>query len=75
MDFFLLVLCLILAIALLRKTRAKEDSIRHSVERVKAQWVRVDMNEDETTPPSEPCEDAECKAVQDAENYVNLIWG
>jgi hypothetical protein len=62
MDFFLLVLCLLFAIALLRKTRAlgvraEEDSIRHSVERVKAQWVNVDMNEDETTPPSEPLAD------------------
>jgi hypothetical protein len=80
MDFFLLVLCLILAIALIRKTRtlgvrAEEDSIRHSVKTVAEQWVSVDMSE-ETTPPDAPMEIvvSECKAVQLAEDYVNLIW-
>jgi diaminopimelate epimerase len=82
MDVFLLVLCLILAIALIRKTRAlgvraEEDSIRHSVKTVAEQWVSVDMNE-ETTPPTDlpmsyeedETQEVDCEAVRQAEDFL-----
>jgi hypothetical protein len=86
MDFFLLVLCLILAIGLMRKTRAlgvraEEDSIRHSVKTVAEQWVSVDMSE-ETTPPTDlpPSYEADetegmvivCLAIEKAETFLGI---
>jgi hypothetical protein len=65
MDFFLLVLCLLFAIALLRKTRAlgvraEEDSIRHSVKTVAEQWVSVDIPSEEDTTPPDAIDKCEC---------------
>jgi hypothetical protein len=79
MDYLLLVLCLLLAIALLKKSRAKEDDIRQSVKNVAEQWVSVDMpSEEDTTPPTDlpmsyeedETQEVDCDAVRQAEDFL-----
>jgi hypothetical protein len=72
----LVLLGVYLGISIAREKPSDYEDIGDSVERVGQHYVYgLDASLEDTTPPTVPCEGAECKAVQDAENYVNLIWG